>query len=52
MQDFNFDKFMDDLLLKQAETSVKKRELEGDTPQREYIRRYRELPANRMKVEK
>lgn len=52
MQDINFDKFMDDLLAKQAVDAAKKREQEQETPQREYIRRYRELPLNRMRVEK
>jgi len=50
MQDINFDKFMDDLLEKQASAAAKKQQLEQETPQREYVRRYRELPINRTRV--
>lgn len=51
-QEFNFDKFMDDILIKQAEDAAKKRRLEeeSNTPQREYIRRYSEKPHNRMRI--
>ena len=51
-QTFNFDKFMDDLLIKEAEHREKNKQLENaaETPQREYIRRYSETPHNRMKV--
>lgn len=50
--DFCFDKFMDDILVKEAEQLNKKKKLEAEsnTPQREYIKRYRETPHNRMRV--
>lgn len=50
MSDFNFDKFMDDLLLKEAEKARRAKELEQETPQREHARRYRENPNNRTRV--
>lgn len=50
MQDFSFDKFMDDILLKEAERAKRAQELEAETPQREYARKYRETPANRTRV--
>jgi hypothetical protein len=51
-QDFVFDKFIDDIV-KREEASKRN---DGDpreqnTPQREYIKRYRELPQNRTKWE-
>jgi hypothetical protein len=51
-QGLNFDKFMDDILIREAEEAARKRKLEeeSNTPQREYIRRYAEKPHNRMKV--
>lgn len=53
-QDFTFDKFMDDLLEKEAKKFNKNKHLEenSETPQREYIRRYGENPHNRIKVSK
>lgn len=51
-QDFVFDKFIDDIV--RREEAAKKPEpsqQEQNTPQREYIRRYRELPQNRTKWE-
>lgn len=45
-----FDKFMDEIIVKE-ETSKRRKEetAEEITPQREYARRYRELPQNRVK---
>ena len=53
-QEFTFDKFMDDLLEKEAKKVAKNEQLEksSDTPQREYIRKYRETPHNRIRVSK
>lgn len=53
-QDFIFDKFMDDILLKEAEENHRKRKLEteSETPQREYLRRYTERVGNRIRVGK
>jgi hypothetical protein len=51
-ENFTFDKFMDDILLREAEAAAKKKKLEAEsnTPQREYIKRYGENPYNRIKV--
>lgn len=43
-----FDKFMDEIILKE-ETTKKRQEDDKITPQREYAKRYRELPQNRVK---
>lgn len=48
-QVFTFDKFMDDILIKE---SVRSPVLTEETPQREYIKRYTERAANRIKYEK
>lgn len=50
--EISFDKFMDDILVKEAEQLSKKKKLEeeSNTPQREYIRRYSEKPLNRTRV--
>lgn len=48
-QVFTFDKFMDDILIKE---SVRSPILTEETPQREYIKRYTERAANRIKYEK
>lgn len=46
---FEFDKFMDEIIVKE-EVSKKRNDTEDDvTPQREYVKRYRELPQNRVK---
>ena len=45
---FEFDKFMDEIVVKE-ELKRPKREKEELTPQREYARRYRERPQNRIK---
>lgn len=48
-QGLNFDKFMDDIVA--DELLAKKQTVKQDelTPSREYIRRYREYPANRTR---
>lgn len=48
-QVFTFDKFMDDILIKE---SVRSPILTEETPQREYVKRYAERAANRIKYEK
>lgn len=45
-QEFTFDKFMDDILIKE---SVRSPVLTEETPQREYVKRYIERAANRIK---
>jgi len=47
MQDetFTFDKFMDDILVKETQ---KKPELVEETPQQKYIKRYTERAVNRV----
>lgn len=46
---FTFDKFMDDILVKEDKAKRQGRQKE-ETPQREYIKRYREKPGNRIKI--
>jgi len=48
-QVFTFDKFMDDILIKE---SVRSPVLTEDTPQREYVKRYAERAVNRVKFER
>lgn len=51
-QDFVFDKFIDDIVKREdASKRSEPPQHEQNTPQREYIRRYRELPQNRTKWE-
>lgn len=45
-QNFTFDKFMDDILIKE---SVRSPVLTEETPAREYAKRYTEKVANRIK---
>jgi hypothetical protein len=47
MQDesFTFDKFMDDILMKESQKSP---ELVEETPQQKYIKRYTERAVNRV----
>jgi len=47
--DFTFDKFMDDILIKEASKNNKNDVEEEDTPQRRYIKLYRERPHNRIR---
>jgi hypothetical protein len=47
---FEFDKFMDEIVVKEAKKEENKDE--KLTPQREYIRRYRERPQNRIRFGK
>lgn len=47
-QRFTFDKFMDDIVIKERK-AVKSDELE-ETPQRRFAKKYRELPQNRTRV--
>jgi hypothetical protein len=50
-QEFTFDKFMDDIVVK--EEKAKKRHVqEEETPQRKYIKRYTERANNRIVVNK
>jgi len=49
--EFVFDKFMEDII-KREEAAGQSRPVEKEeplTPQREYIRKYRELPQNRTR---
>jgi hypothetical protein len=48
-QDINFDKFMDDILIKE---SKKKQELIEETPQRKYVKKYTERASNRIRFSK
>jgi len=48
-QTFTFDKFMDDIIIKE---SVQRPVLKEETPQREYVKRYIERAANRIKYVK
>lgn len=48
-QTFTFDKFMDDILIKE---SVRSPILTEETPAREYVKRYAERAANRIKYTK
>ena len=48
-QTFTFDKFMDDIITKE---SVQRPLLKEETPQREYMKRYIERAANRIKYVK
>ena len=45
-EELTFDKFMDDILLKE---SAKKPVLVEETPQRKYAKKYTERAANRIK---
>lgn len=45
-QEFTFDKFMDDILIKE---SVRSPVLVEETPQRKYVKKYIERAANRIK---
>lgn len=45
---FEFDKFMDEIVVKEAKKEEQAKD-EEDTPQRKYVKRYRELPQNRIK---
>jgi hypothetical protein len=48
-QDFEFDKFMQDIVTKENRNRTEDAKPEELTPQREYIQRYRELPQNRTR---
>lgn len=51
MQDFNFDKFIDDICKRETDTEKRLQEYgrnQGEHPQRQYNRLYRELPQNRI----
>lgn len=51
MQDFSFDKFVDDICKREQESARKLEEYgrgQDDHPQRRYNRLYRELPQNRI----
>jgi hypothetical protein len=45
----NFDKFMDDILVKE---SKKQQESQEETPQRKYAKKYTERAANRIRFVK
>ena len=45
---FNFDKFVDDIARREPAAPVPQSNEDIVTPQREYIKRYRELPQNRI----
>lgn len=47
---FDFDKFMDDIVVReQKNRPAEPGPADQTTPQREYIKRYRELPQNRTR---
>jgi hypothetical protein len=51
-QDFTFDKFINDIVQREEQLKRQNGEpQEQNTPQREYVKRYRELPQNRTKWE-
>lgn len=47
----NFDKFIDDILLKEQRKKKVKQD-DKETPQREHAKRYREQPHNRITYKK
>ena len=47
-EDFEFDKFMDSILNEEAKKQARTETDAQDTPARVYIKRYRELPQNRI----
>tara|TARA_Y100000034_G_scaffold123516_1_gene170369 strand:- start:2054 stop:2233 length:180 start_codon:yes stop_codon:yes gene_type:complete len=52
MQEFNFDKFMDDMEKRQKQSSQQQEKLKRDEEAnqgREFQRRYQETPANRIR---
>lgn len=51
MQDFNFDKFVDDICKRETDAERRLQEYgrgQEELPQRQYNRLYRELPQNRI----
>ena len=48
MQKLSFDKFIDDIIVRE-EKSRRKNVQKEETPQREFIKRYREKPHNRIR---
>jgi len=50
-QDFVFDKFIDDIVKREEASKRIDDNQSQNTPQREYIKRYRELPQNKTKWE-
>ena len=46
---FTFDKFMDDIVVKEIKKNTPFKP-EEETPSRKYARLYRELPQNRIKI--
>lgn len=48
-EQFTFDKFIDDILIKESRTNKKRDERDDESPQRKYNKLYRELPQNRIK---
>jgi len=48
-QDFQFDKFMQDIVTKESRNRVEDVPPEEITPQRQYVQKYRELPQNRTR---
>jgi hypothetical protein len=48
-EELNFDKFMDDILVKE---SKRPKELVEETPQRKYVKKYTERSANRVRFTK
>jgi len=51
LNEFSFDKFMNDINKRESDSASRQSGEEALTPQREYIKRYRELPQNRTKWE-
>jgi hypothetical protein len=48
-QNFEFDKFMQDIVTKESRNHTEDVKPEELTPQRQYIQKYRELPQNRTR---
>ena len=46
---FEFDKFMQDIVTKENRSRVEDTKPEETTPQRQYVQKYRELPQNRTR---
>ena len=51
LNEFSFDKFMKDINRREEQSVSETAKSDQMTPQREYIKRYRELPQNRTKWE-
>jgi len=50
-QNFEFDKFINDIVTRENRNRTEDMKPDDTTPQREYIKRYRELPQNKIRWE-